>query len=142
MDLNFFLKKNFSRKLKGICGEFKNTSRSYFFYFSPLDQLCVHQIRLHSNFCLLKQKYISKFEKTLWRYQHQHQLFRTTAGKIPSCSNYHFFLHVICFVNTRESKAKNERFRRLKCAGFPSVQVSNRSSTVYHSGDIRTIILK
>ncbi|XP_039204424.1 lipoamide acyltransferase component of branched-chain alpha-keto acid dehydrogenase complex, mitochondrial [Crotalus tigris] len=41
--------------------------------------LCVHQIRLHSNFCLLKQKYISKFEKTLWRYQHQHQLFRTTA---------------------------------------------------------------
>ncbi|XP_034293229.1 lipoamide acyltransferase component of branched-chain alpha-keto acid dehydrogenase complex, mitochondrial [Pantherophis guttatus] len=42
--------------------------------------LCVHQIRLHSNFCLLKQKYISKFEKTLWRYQHQHRFFRTTAA--------------------------------------------------------------
>uniref|UniRef100_A0A8C6X2P9 Dihydrolipoamide acetyltransferase component of pyruvate dehydrogenase complex n=1 Tax=Naja naja TaxID=35670 RepID=A0A8C6X2P9_NAJNA len=42
--------------------------------------LCVHQIRLHSDFCLLKQKYISKFEKTLWRYQHQHRFFRITAA--------------------------------------------------------------
>ncbi|XP_007420314.1 lipoamide acyltransferase component of branched-chain alpha-keto acid dehydrogenase complex, mitochondrial [Python bivittatus] len=42
--------------------------------------LCVHQIRLYNNFCLLKQKYISEFEKTLWRYQHQHRSFRTTAA--------------------------------------------------------------
>ncbi|XP_026556184.1 lipoamide acyltransferase component of branched-chain alpha-keto acid dehydrogenase complex, mitochondrial [Pseudonaja textilis] len=42
--------------------------------------LCVHQIRLHSDFCLLKQKYISKFEKSLWRYQHQHRFFRITAA--------------------------------------------------------------
>ncbi|XP_062991794.1 lipoamide acyltransferase component of branched-chain alpha-keto acid dehydrogenase complex, mitochondrial isoform X1 [Elgaria multicarinata webbii] len=41
--------------------------------------LRVRHVRLYSSIRLLKAKYICGFDKSVWRYRHQHRLFRTTV---------------------------------------------------------------
>ncbi|XP_039340650.1 lipoamide acyltransferase component of branched-chain alpha-keto acid dehydrogenase complex, mitochondrial isoform X2 [Mauremys reevesii] len=42
-------------------------------------KICVHHIRSCSSVCFIKSKYMSIFDKSAFKFSHQHRLFRTSA---------------------------------------------------------------